>query len=45
MPDIAERIVESLEHLPDAAAREILDFAQFLLQKEAERENRGLIAA
>lgn len=45
MPSIAERIVESVERLPDGAAQEVLDFAQFLLQREAASEDRDLIAA
>jgi len=45
MPNIAEQIVESVERLPDGAAQEVLDFAQFLLQREAGREDRDLIAA
>ena len=45
MPNIAEQIVESVERLPDSEAREVLDFAQFLLQREAGREDRDLITA
>jgi hypothetical protein len=31
MPNIAEQIAESVKRLPDDGAREVLDFAQFLL--------------
>ncbi len=45
MSNIAEQIVESVERLPDEAAREVLDFAHFLLLREATREDRDLISA
>jgi hypothetical protein len=45
MPNIEEQIVESVQRLPDEAAREVLDFAQFLLLREAAREDRDLISA
>lgn len=44
MPNIAEQIVESVERLPDEAAREVLDFAHFLLLREVAREDRDLIS-
>ena len=37
MPNIAEQIVESVERLPEEAAREVLDFAHFLLLLERRR--------
>ena len=45
MPNITQQIVESVERLPDEAAREVLDFAQFLLLRESAREDRDLISA
>jgi len=45
MSNIAEQIVDSVERLPDEAAREVLDFAQFLLLREAAREELDLISA
>jgi len=45
MPNITQEIVESVERLPDEAAREVLDFAQFLLLRESAREERDLISA
>ncbi len=45
MTEIAEQIIESVEHLPDEFAREVLDFAQFLARREAVREARDLMAA
>jgi hypothetical protein len=45
MRNITEQIVASVERLPDEAAREVLDFAQFLLLRESARENRDLISA
>ena len=45
MPNIAEQIAESVERLPDEAAREVLDFARFLPLREAAREDRDLISA
>lgn len=45
MPNIAEQIVESVERLPDEAAREVLDFAHFLLLREVAREDRDLTSA
>jgi hypothetical protein len=45
MPNITQEIVESVERLPDEAAREVLDFAQFLLRRESAREDRDLISA
>jgi hypothetical protein len=45
MPNINQEIVESVERLPDEAAREVLDFAQFLLLRESVREERDLISA
>jgi hypothetical protein len=45
MSNIAEQIVYSVERLPDEAAREVLDFAQFLLLREAAREELDLISA
>ena len=44
MPNIAEQIAESVERLPDKAAREVLDFAHFLLLRESTREDRDLIS-
>ena len=34
-----------MERLPDEAAREVLDFAQFLLLRESARDERDLISA
>lgn len=45
MPNITQEILESVERLPDEAAREVLDFAQFLLLRESAREERDLISA
>ena len=45
MPNITQEIVESVERLPDDAAREVLDFAQFLVLRESAREDRDLISA
>jgi len=45
MPNITQEIVESVERLPDEGAREVLDFAQFLLLRESAREERDLISA
>jgi hypothetical protein len=45
MPNISQQIVASVDRLPDEAAREVLDFAQFLLLRESAREDRDLISA
>ncbi len=45
MATIAEEIAGSVERLPEHAAREVLDFAQFLLQREESRRELDLIEA
>jgi hypothetical protein len=45
MSSLATKLLECVEQLPEATAREVLDFAQFLLQREAAREDADLIAA
>jgi hypothetical protein len=42
---IAEQIVQSVEQLPEEAAREVLDFARFLAQRETARQEQDLVAA
>lgn len=42
---IAERVYESVKGLPAPAAQEVLDFAIFLAEREAKREDRALMLA
>lgn len=42
---IAEQIIQSVEQLPEQAARELLDFAGFLAQRETARQDQDLVAA
>lgn len=42
---IAERVYESVKGLPAPAAQEVLDFANFLAEREAKREDRALMLA
>jgi len=42
---IAEQIVQSVQQLPESAAREVLDFARFLVQREAAKQEQDLVAA
>lgn len=44
MPNIAEQIGEPVKRLPDESAREVLDFAHFLLLREAACQDRDLIS-
>lgn len=43
--DLAELVYESVKDLPQSAAQEVLDFAHFLAQREASREDRDLMLA
>jgi hypothetical protein len=40
---IAERVYESVKGLPAPAAQEVLDFADFLAECEAKREDRAIM--
>jgi nitrous oxide reductase accessory protein NosL len=40
--DLAELVYESVKGLPSSAAQEVLDFARFLAQSEASKEDRDL---
>ncbi len=42
---IAWRVYESVKGLPAPAAQEVLDFANFLAEREARREDRALMLA
>jgi len=42
---IAERVYESVKGLPATAAQEVLDFASFLAEREARRDDRALMLA
>ena len=41
----AELVYESVKRLPAPAVQEVLDFAHFLAEREASREDRALILA
>jgi hypothetical protein len=43
--DLAELVYESVKDLPQSAAQEVLDFAHFLAQRQASREDRNLMLA
>lgn len=43
--DLAQLVYESVKDLPPSAAQEVLDFARFLAQREAAREDRELLLA
>ena len=45
MSDVAEKLLECVDQLPETTAQEVLDFAEFLLQREAVREDRELSSA
>jgi len=42
---IAELVYQSVKDMPPPAAQEVLDFVQFLAEREANREDRALILA
>lgn len=43
--NLAEQIYESVKPLPPAVAQEVLDFVQFLAQRQALQEERDLMLA
>lgn len=43
--NLAEQIYESVKPLPPAVAQEVLDFVQFLAQRQALKEERDLMQA
>ncbi len=43
--DVAVLVYESVKRLPDDAAREVLDFAHFLAQRESSQEDHDLLLA
>jgi len=42
---IAERVYASVKGLPAPAAQEVLDFANFLAEREAKREDQAFMLA
>jgi len=42
---ITEQIIQSVQQLPENAAREVLDFARFLAQRETAKHEQDLVAA
>jgi len=45
MSSLPEDILDSVQRLPEAAAKEVLDFARFLLQKDQLQQERDLVNA
>ena len=42
---LAQQIFESVRDLPPASVKEVLDFAEFLAQRQARREDEDLMLA
>jgi len=45
MSGVATKLMACVDQLPEAAAQEVLDFAEFLLHREEGREDRELSSA